>query len=598
MKVKSLITALIIGILCGLPSFASSQPADSESILKASSSEYNWTCWGNNRLPDDCPLALSDNYSGISFTGRYASYTNADTWYPSYAADGTIYSCCTDGSVGSVSFGSPNPRAAVVKGDSPLDLTIALVGKPEIHSGKNGPSGKFEFGRYPSANLLFNDVWYYGTYLLEQNDRATYVPNFDWPILQPFVGFRLSSDLGETWYDYTEPDDPIFENQHEKWVNAHNVDFNEYEILIGAPHFVDFGVNLENAPTDPATGRKWAYMVAHGADAGSDIAHTSWISGDNVYLLRILMPEGRDISENSAYFNDSSNWQYLAKDGTYRSWTRDNLQEVYQNIKPIVDATGYLGNVGLTYNAPLGRYIMTLSRVSEHQGAFNAIILESDTIDGEYKVIQYLKQFATVSYFLNIPSKFISSDGRTMWLSYSSNYCKEIGDKKATIGGSIYAWCLTEFHLDDPDRSAAGKYEAEGMALLGDAMRNESASASNGANVNYISRLGDGIEFYSKSDGTTLEIAASHGGTHPKQISLFINDTFATTITISPSGDWDHYILTAIPAVIHSGDRVTLRITREDVAFNRLQGGVSSDGTVITDTSYRVCGDIDYVLIH
>ncbi len=568
-----------------------------DSTLIASSSQYDWTSWGNNHLPENSGLDRSRAFGGISFTGRYASYTNADTWYPSYATDGTIYSCCTDGRIGTVGFGNPNPRAAVVYGSDPLNLSVGLVGRAEIHSGVNGPTGKFMFGRYPSANLLYNDIWYYGTYLLEQNDRALYVPNFDWPILQPFVGFRLSSDFGETWYDHTEPDDPIFENPHEKWVNAHNVGFNEYEIMIGAPHFVDFGVNLENAPTDKKTGRKWAYMVAHGADALCDIAHTSWISGDNIYLLRILMPNGRDLVENSSYFNDPSNWQYFSKDGKYRNWNRDNLQEVYLNIKPIVDATGYLGNVGLTYNKPLGKYIMTLSRVSEVQGAFNALILEADTIDGEYRVVQYLKSFSTVSYFMNIPSKFISEDGRTMWLSYSSNYAKDHGNKKATFGGSPYSWNLTEIHLDEPDRAEGSKYEAESMELLGAAKINENKNASNLADVMDVSRLGDGVEFYSKSDGDTFEIAVSHDGKYSKQITLFVNGSQVQKLTVQASGSWTEYTIHSVTAKIHYGDKVSIMITKDDVAFNRIDGGVANDGRIITDTSYRLFGNIDYVKI-
>jgi len=568
-----------------------------DSTLLVFSDQYNWTSWGNNRLPEQSGLSQSKAFGGVSFTGRYASYTDADTWYPSYATDGTIYSCCTDGKIGSVGFSSPNPRAAVAYGADPLKLSVGIVGGPVIHSGANGPSGQFKFGRYPSANLLYNDIWYYGTYLLEWNDRALYVPNFDWQILQPFVGFRLSSDFGASWYDHTEPDDPIFENPHEKMVNAHNVGFSEYEIMIGAPHFVDFGVNLENAPTDKKTGRKWAYMVAHGADAMSDIAHTSWISGDNIYLLRILMPEGKDLAENGLYFNNPSNWQYFSKDGTYRNWNRDNLLEVYHNIRPIVDATGFLGNVGLTYNKPLGKYIMTLSRVSEIPGAFNAIILESDSIDGEYKVVQYLKCFSTVSYFLNIPSKFISEDGRTMWLSYSSNYAKNDGDKKATLGSSLYAWNLTEIHLDGPNNAEGSKYEAESMKVLGAAKRNETSNASNGAEVINISRLGDGVEFYSKSNGDTLEIAVSHGGAYPKQITLFINDSPIQKLTVNASVNWAEYTLHCVPASIHYGDKVSIYITHEDVAFNRLHGGVARDGSIVEDTSYRLFGNIDYVLI-
>ena len=91
-----------------------------------------------------------------------------------------------------------------------------------------------------------------------------------------------------------------------------------------------------------------------------------------------------------------------------------------------------MGNVGHTYNAPLRKFIMILSQMDERD-FFDTIILESDAIDSEYKVVQYLKGFATAS-FLNIPSRFISEDGRTMWLSYSSKYHYK-NNPQSTIGG-------------------------------------------------------------------------------------------------------------------------------------------------------------------
>lgn len=45
----------------------------------AVSKNYNRTSWGNNHLPESSGLKLSENFGGITFTGRYASYTNANT---------------------------------------------------------------------------------------------------------------------------------------------------------------------------------------------------------------------------------------------------------------------------------------------------------------------------------------------------------------------------------------------------------------------------------------------------------------------------------------------------------------------------------------
>ena len=42
--------------------------------------------------PADCPFDPSPSIVGIAFTGRHIRYADADTWYPSWASDGNMYS--------------------------------------------------------------------------------------------------------------------------------------------------------------------------------------------------------------------------------------------------------------------------------------------------------------------------------------------------------------------------------------------------------------------------------------------------------------------------------------------------------------------------
>ena len=42
--------------------------------------------------PAEIPFEASKELTGIAFTGRHAQYEHADTWYPSWAADGNLYS--------------------------------------------------------------------------------------------------------------------------------------------------------------------------------------------------------------------------------------------------------------------------------------------------------------------------------------------------------------------------------------------------------------------------------------------------------------------------------------------------------------------------
>ena len=47
--------------------------------------------------PADCPFKPSASLAGIEFTGRHSDYRCGDTFYPSWASDGNLYSPWTDG---------------------------------------------------------------------------------------------------------------------------------------------------------------------------------------------------------------------------------------------------------------------------------------------------------------------------------------------------------------------------------------------------------------------------------------------------------------------------------------------------------------------
>jgi len=81
-----------------------------------------------SQAPQGCPFKPSESIRGVGFTGRHAEYTGADTWYPSWAADGDLYSPWTDGNVnglGSTSAGKDATTGnAKIFGDDPLKLKV------------------------------------------------------------------------------------------------------------------------------------------------------------------------------------------------------------------------------------------------------------------------------------------------------------------------------------------------------------------------------------------------------------------------------------------------------------------------------------------
>ena len=339
------------------------------------------------------PFQKSKELMDIEFSGRFANYTKADTWYPSWASDGNLYSPWTDGSIGEVKSFSGGTNAstghAKIEGDNPFHLKITNLGIDKASPATNG-------GRYPCGSLIYNNIWYYGTYTLNSGNYG-----LNWPILGSFAGFRISDDMGKTWKDSPvscKPGQTLFPEPEK--ING--------PVKIGAPHFVDFGKNMEHSPDGKA------YLVAHGAtenDLEDRKANLSWITGDHIYLCRVTpSPENMNNEEAYEYFvghNDSGN----------PIWSDD-----FNLIQPMLDWDNNTGCVTMTYNAPLKKYVMCVTDGWPTVENMNTYLMESDNVTGPWKMITYMKDFGSQAYFVNIPSKFISADGLTMWLCYSANF--------------------------------------------------------------------------------------------------------------------------------------------------------------------------------
>jgi hypothetical protein len=65
--------------------------------------------------------------------------------------------------------------------------------------------------------------------------------------------------------------------------------------------------------------------------------------------------------------------------------------------------------------------------------------------------VAYLKDFGEQAYFLNFPSKFISEDGKTLWLCYSGNFATGWNNMeiKSNPPGSAYGLVMQEIILLD-----------------------------------------------------------------------------------------------------------------------------------------------------
>ena len=224
--------------------FAAGLAADSS---KATSSPLGPDGIWSSTPPKDCPFKPSETLRGLRFTGRHAEYTAADTWYPSWASDGNLYSPWTDGAVNGLGCGSggmthgkdTQTGYATIVGDDPLRLKVINQG---IYKSDAIPYPS----RYPCGSLVHNGVWYYGTYCLGPASEYFRHNNVDynWPWLGPFVGFRYSTDFGKTWTQTPcTPAKPLF---------GETGGLKGGPVKIGSPHFVDFGRNMEHSPDGKA----------------------------------------------------------------------------------------------------------------------------------------------------------------------------------------------------------------------------------------------------------------------------------------------------------------------------------------------------------
>jgi hypothetical protein len=393
--------------------------------------------------PADCPFLPSSTLTGILFKGVHSDYRFADTWYPSWASDGNLYSPWTDGGVhGEVSNSDgyvpieekgkeivPAARRtattaqAVMIGDDPLNLTVKSLG---MVAADPYPYG----GRYPCGSLVHDGVWYYGTYLLSPHGLTRYGgTTYNWPWLGPLVGFRVSTDLGKTWQETPHtPAEPLF-GEHGLW---------GHPVKIGAPHFVDFGKNMEHSPDGKA------YLVAMGAspsDPKPRFENLSWITADQIYLLRVT-PTIENI-------NDASKYDFYGgkDDRGGEIWTRE-----LAGARPLLEWNNHMGCVTVTYDAPLKKYLMCVTDGGNTCSRMHTYILEADRLTGPWRMVTYMANFGQQAYFVNIPSKFIGADGYSAWLCYSANFAPDWNNEKieATPPGSGYGLVLQEIQILTP----------------------------------------------------------------------------------------------------------------------------------------------------
>jgi hypothetical protein len=259
----------------------------------------------------------------------------------------------------------------------------------------------------------------------------------NWCVQGPVVDFRYSVDKGETWTEErvnaTGPADNLFGE-----TAAHNS-----KVKFGAPHWVDFGQEMEHSPDGKA------YLVGHGADSPEAIQ--AWMLGDQVYMARVT-PTVENIK-------DKTKWEFYAGgNAADAKWVTGDIAQA----KPLVDWKNHTGVVTMTYFAPIKKYVLSISTATiypymTHQ--FDTYFLESDSITGPWSYVTYMQEFGPEAYFVNHPSKFSAAKADTVnktydaFLMYSANFA--FHDKDIMPPNSAYHMNLQQARFPLSDAFAA-----------------------------------------------------------------------------------------------------------------------------------------------
>jgi hypothetical protein len=311
---------------------------------------------------------------------------------------------------------------------------VGLIPHPPLNLTLSVPP---PYGIYPSTILVYKDAQMqnptivYGYYLLADPNGAGCL---NWCHQGPLISFAFSSDGGSSWNYENSPLWGGREGGEAPSGVFEAIDVSK-PIRLGVPRFADLGPNLEHSPD----GR--AYLIGKGC-AKNDGVHCSFMTGDSAFLARTRVPFSVLIaSRNVTALNLADSWEFSASNGV---WV-----ETLDKALPIIDWPTGVGGLTLTYNAPLGKFIIVSNlpsdRIHPTDCDFDTYILESSTIDSGYKLVSYMPSLGPQMYFQQISSLFWSSDGMTGAMFSSGNWDGSCTTQGSNPPGERYGLVTTEF---------------------------------------------------------------------------------------------------------------------------------------------------------
>jgi Domain of unknown function (DUF4185) len=353
--------------------------------------------------------AAEESYSTYQMSG------DGDLWPSCWADDGNLYAANGDGT-------------AFTKSSKRFDMAVSRIsGKPPHLSGVTVATdvgtdySGAGYNRKPTGMICVNHV----IYLAFQNLREKYFND------APAASIARSTDHGLTW----------------TW-NAKTPMFSTH--VFTTIFFLDYGRNNAHAID--------SYIYAYGFD-------NNWRAQQKLYLARVP----------SAGIQNRSAWQFFAgmSVGGNPLWTANisAKKPVLEDDRLLYPKTfgkmapneKVLGQGGVTYDAPLKRYIFASWTLVTHQ------FYEAPQPWGPWTLFlskdfgPLLGPYNRGMYGTSIPSKFISADGKTLYVQSNAPCCL----------GTDYRFSLRKLYVQPyaPTTPSNPKNNPNDLAITGEGAR-------------------------------------------------------------------------------------------------------------------------------
>ena len=187
----------------------------------------------------------------------------------------------------------------------------------------------------------------------------------------------------------------------------------------GCPEFIQFGKKYEGARDN------YVYIVSQANDSAYGYSK-------DIVMIRVPRDKVRDRSQYEFFSRLDRNGRPM--------WSKN-----IQNCGPIFTDRMGVQRIAITYNAPLKRYILTTSHRpkgndSTHTAALG--IFDAPEPWGPWTTVYYNDHLSVNNakdcrtYHHKFPTKWMSSDGKIMWLLFSGLDC------------NLYAFCVKKATLE------------------------------------------------------------------------------------------------------------------------------------------------------